>query len=241
MLVSKTVRMTIAASLAFLVALPACAGSVNKSITIDDGEEAGGASSVNGSITVGTDAIVNGGVNTVNGKIRVDDRSSVRNATTVNGSIRLGDSVKAREITTVNGSIRAGKNCDIEGGIEAVNGSIELGEGSAVADNVENVNGGMEFNKSIIGGDVKTVNGDVELANASVIKGDLVVEKPSGWGNSKQKRRKSRIIIGPGSRVEGDIELQQEVDLFISESAEVGAVKGVMSMADAVRFSGDKP
>lgn len=241
MLVSRTAKLTVAASLAFLFALPACAGSVNKSIKIDDGEETGGQTSVNGSISVGTDATVNGGVKTVNGKIRIDDRSSIRNATTVNGSIRLGDGVTAREITTVNGSITAGRNCEIDGGIEAVNGSVELGEGSVVADNVENVNGGMEFSKSVIGGDVKTVNGDVELANASVIKGDLVVEEPSGWGSSNKKRRNPRIIIGPGSRVEGDIELEREVDLFISETAEVGGVKGVMSMSDAVRFSGDKP
>jgi predicted acyltransferase (DUF342 family) len=241
MLVSKTARVIVAAGLAFLVALPACAGSVNKSIKIGDGEEAGGATSVNGSVTVGSDATVNGGVKTVNGKIRVDDRSSIRNATTVNGSIRLGDNVKAREITTVNGSISAGENCDIDGGIEAVNGSIELGKGSAVADNVENVNGRMLFSNNVIGGDVKTVNGDVELADASVIKGDLVVEKPSGWGNKNKKRRKPRIIVGPGSRVAGDIELEQEVDLFISETAEVGGVKGVMSMTDAVRFTGDKP
>jgi hypothetical protein len=241
MLVSKTATMIAAASLALLVALPAAAGTVNKSIKIGDGEETGGQTSVNGSISIGSDATVNGGVKTVNGKIRVDDRSSIRNATTVNGSIRLGDSVKAHEITTVNGSITAGKNCDISGGIEAVNGSIELGAGSVVDDNVENVNGGMEFDNSIVGGDVKTVNGDVELANVSVIKGDLVVEEPSGWGKSNQKRRNPRIIIGPGSRVEGVIELEREVDLFISETAEVGGVKGVMTMADAVRFKGDKP
>ena len=239
MLVSKTATMIAAASLAFLVALPASAATVNKSIKIGDGEETGGATSVNGSITVGSDATVNGGVKTVNGKIRVDDRSSIRNATTVNGSIRLGDDVKTREVTTVNGSITAGKSCDVDGGIEAVNGSIELGEGTVVADNVENVNGDMEFDNSVVGGDVKTVNGDIELANVSVVKGDLVVEEPKGW-NSK-KSRKPRIIIGPGSHVEGDIELEQEVELFISETAEVGGVKGVMSMADAVRFKGDKP
>jgi hypothetical protein len=37
------------------------------------------------------------------------------------------------------------------------------------------------------------------------------------------------------------IELEREVDLFISESAEVGGVSGEMTMDDAVRFSGDQP
>ena len=48
-------------------------------------------------------------------------------------------------------------------------------------------------------------------------------------------------MIGPGSRVEGVIRLQREVELFISESAEVGGVEGEMGMDDAVRFSGNSP
>ena len=35
---------------------------------------------------------------------------------------------------------------------------------------------------------------------------------------------KPRIIIGPGSRVEGKIILKREVELFISDTAEVGGV-----------------
>ena len=72
----------------------------------------------------------------------------------------------------------------------------------------------------------------------AVIKGDLVVEKPGGWNNNK---REPRIVIGPGSRIEGKIVLEREVELFISESAEVGGVEGLMTLDDAVRFSGDKP
>jgi hypothetical protein len=50
-----------------------------------------------------------------------------------------------------------------------------------------------------------------------------------------------RIVIGPGSRVEGVIHLEREVKLYISESAEVGGVEGVMTLDDATRFSGKKP
>jgi len=41
--------------------------------------------------------------------------------------------------------------------------------------------------------------------------------------------------------VEGVIDLEREVKLYISDSAEVGGVKGVMTMDDAVRFSGKRP
>ena len=68
--------------------------------------------------------------------------------------------------------------------------------------------------------------------------GDLTVEKPTGYTTSK---RKPRVTIGPGSRVVGTIKIEHEVDLFISNTAEVGGVSGVMDMDDAVRFDGSRP
>ena len=63
--------------LILLMAVPAFAATVNKSIRIADGEESGGATSVNGSITVGDNAVVTGGLTTVNGKIIVDSGASI--------------------------------------------------------------------------------------------------------------------------------------------------------------------
>ncbi len=226
--------------LMLLLAVPASAASVNKSIKIDAGSESGGATSVNGSITVGKDAVVTGGLKTVNGKIRVDDGASVRKASTVNGTVRLGDKVKSASLNTVNGTIQVGRDCEVDGHIEAVNGRIALAEGSTVLDSVENVNGDFEIIASTIGGDLSTVNGDVELMEGAVIKGNLIVEKPGGWGWGKSNR-KPRVVIGPGSRVEGVIDLEREVQLYISETAEVGGVEGKMSLDDAIRFSGKKP
>ncbi len=68
-----------------------------------------------------------------------------------------------------------------------------------------------------------------------------MVEKSSGWGWGKSRSRKPRIVIGPGSRVQGAIILKREVELYISDTAEVGGVEGEMTMDDAVRFSGDRP
>jgi hypothetical protein len=55
------------------------------------------------------------------------------------------------------------------------------------------------------------------------------------------KSRVPEIIIGPGSRLHGTIQLERVVKLYISESAEVGGVSGEMSMSDAIRFSGAHP
>ena len=227
--------------LALLMSLPALGASINKSIKIAAGEEAGGATSVNGSISVGDDATVTGNMKTVNGSIRVDSGASIEDASTVNGGLRLADGVKADSLSTVNGSINIGENGVIAGEVSAVNGRIAVGGGTRIDDDVGNVNGQIGLSGAEVGGDLSTVNGDIELSDSAVVKGDLVVEKPNNWSWGKQKSRKPRIVIGPGSRVEGTIRLEREVDLFISESAEVGGVSGEMTLDDAVRFSGKRP
>ena len=227
--------------LVMLMAIPVYGASINKSIKIDAGSESDGATSVNGSISVGDGATVSGSLKTVNGKIRVDSNSRIESAATVNGSLTVSENVEAEDLTTVNGSIRVGEASSIDGEIEAVNGRIKLEKGVTVTRGVGNVNGDMEFIASEVGGDVTTVNGDVDMRDAAVIKGDLVIEKPSKWSSDSKKQRTPEIVIGPGSEVQGSIVLEREVKLYISETAKVGGVEGVMSMSDAVRFSGDHP
>jgi len=149
--------------------------------------------------------------------------------------------VKADNLSTVNGSIKVAESVTVDGEIEAVNGRISVENGSSVADDVSNVNGKIALNGAEIGGDVATVTGDIDVVGGSVVKGNLIVEKPDNWGFGNKKTRKPRVVIGPGSTVKGNIELEHKVDLFISETAKVGGVTGVMSLDDAVRFSGDSP
>jgi hypothetical protein len=212
--------------------------NLNKSVDVEAGSESGGHSTVNGSISVGADAVVNGALETVNGSIRVDENARIGNAETVNGRVRLASGVTAGSVGSVNGSITVDENSSVEE-VSVVNGKIRLGPGAQVARGIGNVNGEIEVTGAEIGGDLETVNGDVTLEENARLRGNLTVEKPGGfnWGN----RRKPRIIIGPGVRVDGEIVLEREVELYISDSAEVGGVSGVMSMEDAVRFSGNRP
>lgn len=224
-----------------LMALPALGATVNKSVKIEANSEASGATSVNGSISIGENAIVTGNVKTVNGTIRVDAGARIEKASTVNGGVRLSDNVKSHSLSTVNGTVKVGASTSVDGEVTTVNGRITIDNGGSVSKGVANVNGQIELSGAEVGGDLKTVNGDVNVGDGSVVKGDLVVEKSSGWGWGKSKSRKPRIVIGPGSRVDGKIMLEREVDLFISETAEVGGVEGEMRMDDAVRFSGKRP
>jgi len=225
--------------LALLMAVPAFGASINKSVRIGDGEESGGTSSVNGSITVGERAVVTGGLNTVNGSIRVDEGAKIRNAKTVNGSLRIAEEVETGHLNTVNGAVMIGESTSVKGDISAVNGSITIEKAALVTGEIGNVNGKITVEGAEVGGSLKTVTGDIRLEQA-VVQGDIVIEKPSMW-NRSGKRRKPRVVIGPGSRVEGTIVIEHEVELFISDSAEVGHVKGVMSLDDATIFSGDEP
>ncbi|HEX6260820.1 MAG TPA: hypothetical protein VFZ51_09210 [Woeseiaceae bacterium] len=220
--------------------VPAYGFDMNKSINVEAGSESGGHSTLNGSISVGSDAVVNGDLETVNGTIRVDDNARIEDAETVNGSVRIGTGVTANDLSSVNGSISVGESSTIDGAVSVVNGRINLNTGASVSADVSNVNGEIEIDGAGIGGDLTTVNGDVMLSNGSTLQGDLVVEKPRG-GNWNARSRKPRIVVGPGARVLGQIRLEREVELFISDAAEVGGVSGVMSMDDAQRFSGDRP
>ena len=228
--------------LSMLMAVSVASASVNKSVKIEAGSEADGASTVNGSVTIGDGAVVTGSVSTVNGKVRVGDDAKIGDASTVNGAVRLGNNVSAGDLDTTNGSIAVGEGADIGGEVTTVNGSITLEQGTTVAGDVGNVNGSMEFEGAEIGGNVTTTNGGVQLTDGAVVKGDIVIEEPGGWFNWGSKdSKKPKVVIGPGSVVEGKIILEREVELYISETAEVGGVEGVMSMDDAVRFSGDRP
>lgn len=239
MTLSKSKKVLIAGLIALILSTPAF-GAVNKSVRIEDGGSSKGASSVNGSITVGDDATVTGNLSTVNGTIRVGEGAQIEDATTVNGSLRISNNVKSEDLETVNGAVKIGERVEVDGAVTAVNGSISLKEGSSVSSSLSNVNGDISLRGSTVGDDVSTVNGDVSVLDGAVIAGDLEIEKPRGW-NSGRNSKDPTITIGSGSRVQGVIRLERKVKLYISDSAEVGGVEGVMSMDDAIRFSGNRP
>jgi hypothetical protein len=167
----------------------------------------------------------------------------IEDAETVNGSIKISSGVKAEDIDGVNGAIRIGKKVTITGEVSVVNGMIAIDSGSKIANDVSNVNGEISITGAEIGGNLSTVNGDVALNDGANLRGDLTIEKPGGfnWNDDDEDDRMPRVTIGPGSKVGGNIIAEREIELYISDTAEVGGVSGVMSMDQAVRFSGKSP
>lgn len=189
---------------------------------------------VNGAIEVknGEQA---GNLSTVNGGVRIAASGSAGKVTTVNGGVRLAEQARAAEVQTVNGGIGLDDGAQVKGGVETVNGGIRLGKSADVGGRAQTVNGRIALDAAHIGGGIETVGGDIEVGADSRVEGGILIKKPSGWSWGTQ--RKPRIVIGPRSNVQGTLEFEREVELFVSDSATIGAVKG----ATAQKFSGDQP
>lgn len=228
------------ALLAALFTLPLAAlgddiSKVNRSIRINAGETVDDVSTVNGSIDLGDGARA-GDVETVNGSIEIGRDAVVKSVDAVNGRIRVGENGRADGVDTVNGAIELGARTQISGAVESVNGAVRIGRDVSVGRNVENVNGRISLEQAQVGGRVRTTNGDIEVGARSHVKGGILVEKPNrSWSSSS--KRLPRIVIGPNAIVEGDLEFEHEVELYVSTTAKVGRIEG----AKAIPFSGAAP
>jgi len=191
---------------------------VNGSIRIDDSERAGDLETVNGSIHVGNNARV-GGVETVN------------------GGITVGMQTQAGGLETVNGSIRVESGTQVNGGVSTVNGSVFVDRGGRVRGGVETVNGAIGLVQTDVGGGIDTVNGNVTVGIGSHVHGGLHYGKPSVQWISFNKRPDPRVVIGPNAIVDGRLVFERKVELYVHDSARIGAVTG----ATAIRFSGAQP
>jgi len=193
-------------------------------------------SKVNGSVQVEAGQQV-GDVSTVNGAVHVGDGASVREASTVNGEVELGDKAQATELGTVNGAISLGSASRVSGKVNAVNGSIHLARGADIGGRLENVNGAIVLDGAHVAGGIGTVAGDITVGADSRVEGGILVDKPNNgwfrWGSE----RKPVIVIGPHAVVQGTLEFRREVVLKVSDSAQIGPVKG----ATVEKFSGATP
>lgn len=191
---------------------------------------------LNGSIHIASGEQA-GNLSTVNGSINLADGASAASIRTVNGAIRADDKISAESMRTVNGSIHLGENGRVSGNVSTVNGSISLDKGCDIGGHLSNVNGRIEIDAAHVAGGLETTAGDIDIGANARIEGGIIVNRAhSGWfGNGSN--RKPRVVIGPGAVVKGTLDFQQPVDLFVSDRASVGTIKG----AQAQSFSGDRP
>ncbi|MHA6205859.1 hypothetical protein ACXU4B_15645 [Dyella soli] len=190
---------------------------------------------VNGSVHVDAGQRA-GNVSTVNGAVHIGDNAVVQKASTVNGSVEMGDRAQATAVDTVNGSVTLGSSGRISGAVDTTNGAIRLARGADVAGKVGNVNGSISLDGAHVAGGIQTVSGDINVGANSRVEGGILVDKPGGWFNWSNSHP-PHVVIGPHAVVQGTLEFRREVVLQVSDTAQIGAVKG----ATPVKFSGDAP
>src|SRR5690554_4776747 len=217
-----------------LAATPALAAEditrVNGGIELAAGQQAGSLNTVNGGIRIGDDARF-GDANTVNGGIRAGNRIQGDDLATVNGGIELGEQATVDSLATVNGRIHAGPGLRADGDIDSVSGSVFIDRGGRVDGSVSTVNGGIGLVATEVTGNVETVSGNVTVGIDSHVHGNLRVRKSTGtsWiriGTS----RAPRIVIGPNAVVDGNLDFEKEVTLYVHESARTGAITGATAI-----------
>jgi len=171
---------------------------------------------------------------TTNGSIRLADGVTAGRTSTTNGSITAANDVSSGRMETVNGSIRIGERVRVEDSVETVNGSILVGRGGEIGGDVKTVNGAIGLIATRVGGDVTIANGDLTVGVDSHVRGGVRVHKPSAnWMPIRISQRRQRVIIGPGAVVDGPLEFEREVVLYVHDSARIGEVTG----ATPVRYS----
>jgi hypothetical protein len=172
-------------------------------------------------------------VNSINGNLRLDDGVEAGKLNTINGRIAVGNNVEVREINSINGEVRGGAGLRVRGDVKTVNGSVQLAEDSRIDGDLMTVNGRVQFTRTEVFGTVRTVNGDIDSGSGSRLRGGLIVEDPRGNTSGDGPT----IVIGPQSRVDGDIVFEREGRLFVHASATVGKVTGTTPR----HYEGERP
>jgi hypothetical protein len=188
---------------------------------------------LNGAAEVGPGQHV-GNVHSVNGSVHIADGAVVQSAGTVNGSVDLGANAQAGKLETVNGHLDLGENSRVSGSIETTNGGISLDSHADVAGSATTTNGSIRLDDAHVGAGLETTSGDITVGEGSRVEGGILINEVHGWSSSN---REPRVVIGPHAIVTGTLEFRRPVELYVSDSAQIGPVKG----ATANTFHGASP
>jgi DUF4097 and DUF4098 domain-containing protein YvlB len=183
-------------------------------------------SRINASVDIDTGRVV-GDVSTINGRVQINRDATAGSVDTINGSIHIESGARIASAETVNGAIRLGRDVQVASGLETVNGGVHTDPGCLVSVNIKTVNGKIELRDTRVGGNLRTANGDIELRDGSVVAGDVIIRGKRSWldrfltiGNHRQ----SALEVDASSAILGDIHLYREVELRISDDAQVGDI-----------------
>ena len=222
-------RMTVLTPVALLIL--ACATGPVLADDADDHDK------VLGSVHVGPGEHVNKAT-TVNGSVDIGANAVVKHAETVNGSVTVHENATVDAVETVNGSIDIGSGVHIAGKVELVNGKITVGKGADIGGKLSAVNGAIRLIAAHVGGGIETTNSNLTIGADSRVEGGIIYDETNdGWFSFFSKPSVPKIIIEPGAVVKGTLDFRRDVELYVSDHASIGTVKG----ATVNKFSGASP
>lgn len=192
---------------------------------------------VMGSVHVGSGEHVNKAT-TVNGSVDIGSNAVVQHAETVNGSVTVHANATVDSVDTVNGSITLDDGVHVAGNVGLVHGKITVGSNSVIGGKLSSVNGAILLRATRVSGRVETTNSNLTVgANSRLEGGILYQETNDGWFSFFGKPNVPKIVIEPGAEVKGTLEFRRAVELYVSDRAIIGTVKG----ATVRKFSGAAP
>jgi len=113
-----------------------------------------------------------------------------------------------------------------------------VGRGADIGGKLSSVNGEIRLTAAHVGGGIDTTNSNLTVgANSRIEGGILYNETSDSWFSFFGKPSLPRIIIEPGAVVKGDLDFRRAVDLYVSDRASIGSVKGTT----VHKFSGASP
>jgi len=211
--------------------------NVNRNINVPaNAHWSSGSSTVNGEISVGSDAVVDGSLRTINGRIYLATGAQTGDLTSINGAITLAEGAHAGNLKTVNGGFTLGKNT-LTATLMTVNGDIHAANGAHITGNAENVNGDMILCGTQLDGNLSFYNGSVLITDGSVVHGNVTAKKPTNDFQENPKIHEPVLIVAPHASVDGSITFERAGKLYVSDSATIHGIEG----ASAVKFSGPAP
>lgn len=192
-----------------------------------------GETTVNGDITIGANAVVDGDLRTVNGNILAATGAHTDELVTVNGDIQLAQDAHSSALTTVNGSLDLAAKSLVNNNLTTVNGDIRTANGTQVG-GITDVNGNIVLCGTKVDENVQFVNGTLLLGKNASVGGDIIAKKPEF---NSSEMHDPVLVVAPHAVVIGSIRFERPGKLYVSDSAVIHGVEGVTPE----KFSGATP
>lgn len=216
--------------LALIAATPAFAqqnlSKVSDDVHTEAGQQYGSLATVSGDIHV-AGKVQAKGVHSVSGDISIDTGATVADVATTSGDLKVADNAKTGALKSVSGNLTLGRDVVVGGDVTSVSGNIFANRGSKIGGDITSVSGSVGLVQTQVEGSIHFVSSDITVGVGSHV-WSVVQQKKAKYGRLD---RPPRIVIGPNAVVDGALEFQLPVQLYVHSTAKTGPISGATPIA----------